>query len=264
MKTIKKLGLIIFLLGLSIFTASIFTGSFSLTQSELDAFIQEKGYKSKVFKKEFESTRNVVAGNAELRIPLKDDIQLIDAGGYPIQMVGNVAVIRLGDLLAGQQRKIYLTYRIPTNHLQRYELGDMKINYRHNGEQLQIVGDQRFNIDCVEDKKAVIGSIDKEVWSEQVVKEEFNRLKDTVANAVRSGQKKEALKAIEEYETKTGELNDSVGSADVSRNLENDLAPLRQSVEQTFTGAPAAVAEKRKQQAKELQYESYKIRRDKQ
>ena len=189
---------------------------------------------------------------------------MVDAGGYPINMVGNVAVIRLGDLLAGQQRKIYLTYRIPTSHVHTYELGDMKVNYRHNGEQLQAAGVQRFKVDCVEDKQAVVASIDKEVWSEQVVKEDFSKLKDTVANAVRSGQKKEALKAIEEYEAKTEELNDSVGSAEVSRNLEYDLAPLRQSVEQTFSGAPAAVAEKRKQQAKELQYESYKVRRDKQ
>jgi Ca-activated chloride channel homolog len=227
-------------------------------------FLENPQAFAEVFKKEFEATRNIVAGNTELRIQLKDGVQLIDAGGYPINMMGNVAVIRLGDLLAGQQRKIYLTYRIPTNHPHSYELGDMEINYRHNGEQLQVAGDQRFKVDCVEDKKAVIASIDKEVWSEQIVKEDFSRLKDTVANAVRSGQKKEALKAIEEYETKTGELNDSVGSADVSRNLENDLAPLRQSVEQTFSGAPAAVAEKRKQQAKELQYESYKVRRDKQ
>ena len=226
-------------------------------------FLENPQAFAEVFKKEFEATRNVVAGNAELRIPLAHGVQLIDAGGYPIKTVGNVAVIRLGDLLAGQQRKIYLTYRIPTNRLQSYELGDMKINYRHNDEELQVAGGQRFKIDCVEDKKAVVASIDKEVWSEQVVKEDFSKLKDTVANAVRSGKKQEALEAIEEYETKTGELNDSVGSAEVSRNLESDLAPLRQSVEQTFTGAPAAVAEKRKQQAKELQYESYKVRRDK-
>jgi Ca-activated chloride channel family protein len=227
-------------------------------------FLENPQAFAEVFKKEFEATRNVVAGNAELRIPLQDGVQLIDAGGYPINMVGNVAVIRLGDLLAGQQRKIYLTYRIPTSHLNSYELGDMQINYRHNDKQLQVAGDQRFKVDCVEDKRAVIASIDKEVWSEQIVKEDFSKLKDTVANAVRSGQKKEALRAIEEYEEKTAELNDSVGSAEVSRNLENDLAPLRQSVEQTFSGAPAAVAEKRKQQAKELQYESYKVRRDKQ
>lgn len=52
MKAIKQIGLIIFLTGLSIFTGTIFTGSFSLTSSELDAFISEKGYKSEVIKDE--------------------------------------------------------------------------------------------------------------------------------------------------------------------------------------------------------------------
>ena len=54
-KTIQKLGLILFLIGLSIFTATIFTGSFSLTQSELDSFISEKGYKSKIIQKELQN-----------------------------------------------------------------------------------------------------------------------------------------------------------------------------------------------------------------
>ena len=52
MKAIKNIGLIIFLIGLSIFTGTIFTGSFSLTESEVDAFIQEKGYTSEVIKSE--------------------------------------------------------------------------------------------------------------------------------------------------------------------------------------------------------------------
>ena len=54
-KTIQKLGLILFLIGLSIFTATIFTGSFSLTQSELDSFISEKGYKSEIIQKELQN-----------------------------------------------------------------------------------------------------------------------------------------------------------------------------------------------------------------
>ena len=52
MKTIKHIGLVIFLIGLLIFTASIFTGNFSLTQSEVDSFIVEKGYKSEIIKEE--------------------------------------------------------------------------------------------------------------------------------------------------------------------------------------------------------------------
>ena len=52
-------------------------------------------------------------------------------------------------------------------------------------------------------------------------------------------------------------------AAKVAGNLGNDLAVLRQSVEETFGGAPAAVAEKEKQTSKASQYESYQIRRGK-
>ena len=50
MKFIKQTGLFVFLIGLAIFTGTIFTGSFNLTQSELDNYIQEKGYKSEIIK----------------------------------------------------------------------------------------------------------------------------------------------------------------------------------------------------------------------
>ena len=52
MKFIKQAGLVIFLIGLFFFIGTIFTGSFSLTPKELDTFITEKGYKSKVIKDE--------------------------------------------------------------------------------------------------------------------------------------------------------------------------------------------------------------------
>jgi len=54
MKVIKQSGLIIFLLGLTIFVSTIFTGSFNLNQSDLDAFIKEKNYKSAVIKSNLE------------------------------------------------------------------------------------------------------------------------------------------------------------------------------------------------------------------
>lgn len=52
MKAIKHTGLVIFLIALSIFTSSIFLGSFNLTSSELDEFLQEKNYKSEIIKEE--------------------------------------------------------------------------------------------------------------------------------------------------------------------------------------------------------------------
>ena len=52
MKTIKYIGLAIFLIGLTIFTASIFLGSFGMSQKELDTYIAEKNYKSEIIKQE--------------------------------------------------------------------------------------------------------------------------------------------------------------------------------------------------------------------
>ncbi|WP_299050166.1 4Fe-4S binding protein [uncultured Polaribacter sp.] len=65
MKAIKYTGLLLFLIGLAIFTGTIFTGSFSLTQTELDNYIQEKGYKSEILKTEL---KNAVVTNKSLNI----------------------------------------------------------------------------------------------------------------------------------------------------------------------------------------------------
>jgi Pyruvate/2-oxoacid:ferredoxin oxidoreductase delta subunit len=54
MKIIKNIGLVIFLIGLTLFTATIFTGSFNLTQTELNDFLAEKNHKNEVIKGELE------------------------------------------------------------------------------------------------------------------------------------------------------------------------------------------------------------------
>lgn len=52
MKAIKQIGLVLFIIGLAIFTGTLFTGSFSLTEAELSEFIASKGYKSEIIKDE--------------------------------------------------------------------------------------------------------------------------------------------------------------------------------------------------------------------
>lgn len=54
MKAIKHIGLVFFLIGLSIFTGTIFTGSFSLSSDELNTFIKEKNYKNELIKDELQ------------------------------------------------------------------------------------------------------------------------------------------------------------------------------------------------------------------
>lgn len=227
-------------------------------------FLENPAAFAEVFRQEFEATRNVVAGQVELRISLQDGVELLNAGGYPINLVNGVAVVQPGDVAAGQQRRLFLTYRIPAEKQGEYGLGNIQVSYHHQNELHHTVTTEILTVKCVEDAREAMASIDKEAWSEQVLKEDFNTLKEEVATAVRLGKKEDALKAIQEYEAQTDMINSSVGSAAVSENLQVELEPLRQSVEDTFNGAPAAVEEKRKQQAKSLQYESYRLRRDKQ
>ena len=58
MKIIKNLGLVIFLTGLAIWTASVFMGGFTLQQDQLEAFVSEKGIKSELITKKI--TEDVV------------------------------------------------------------------------------------------------------------------------------------------------------------------------------------------------------------
>lgn len=227
-------------------------------------FLENPNAFAQVFEKEFESARNVAASGLQLRIPLKEGVQLIHAGGYPIENKGGYAVIHPGDLLSGQKRKLFLTFRVPTDRIRNYQLGGYQIHYTAGGTSRQMKVNDDLSLACVADPKAVIASIDKSAWGDQVVKEEYNQLKEKVATDIRKGRKEAAISKIREYEARTRAVNDAVGSAKVTDNLEKDVQSLRQSVEETFAGAPAAVAEKKKQRSKALQYESYQIRRDKQ
>jgi len=226
-------------------------------------FLENPNAFAQVFEKEFEATRNVAATGLEIRVPLKKGIQLMHAGGYPVKIKDGHAIVHPGDLLSGQQRKMFLTFKVPTDQERAIDLGAFDVSYQHNGETRNLHSRENLTLACVADKRDVIASIDQAAWGDQVVQDDFNQLKEEVADAIRKGEKDEALKQIHAYEARTRAVNAAVGSAKVADNLDQDLPSLRQSVEATFAGPPAAVAEKKKQASKALQYESYKIRRDK-
>ncbi len=226
-------------------------------------FLEDPQTFAQVFDKELQATRTVAASGLEIRIPQSEGVRLVNAGGYPITTQGDVAVVRPGDLLSGQQRTLYLTFQVPTDKERRFEIGSFQARFMDNGVSRQLTYDAELSLACLADQKAVTASIDKAEWGEQVIREDYSQLKEEVADAIRLGRKEQALTRIQEYEDRNRSVNAAVGSAKVAKNLDKDVTILRQSVEDTFRGAPAAVAEKKKQHSKALQYESYQIRRDK-
>ena len=82
-----------------------------------------------------------------------------------------------------------------------------------------------------------------------------------MAADIKSGEKQRALKKIDKYHEEREAVNAVVGSAQVAENLDKDLKELRTVVKDTFKGAPAAVQQKQKSNAKALQFEGYSGRR---
>ena len=226
-------------------------------------FLEDPRVFARVFESELQTTRQVAAADVDIRIPLSSGVRLIDAGGYPVGHENGAAVIHPGNLLSGQSRTLYLTFQVPTGDERQIVLGRVRADYRHGNQSRTVQSAQPLTVACVADPAAVMASIKKDQWADQVVQEEFSRLKEEVAADIRNGDRDQAQARIHDYELRQATINTVVGSNKVAKNLSTDVHTLREQVDETFAGAPAAVAEKKKQAAKSLQYEGYRLRRDK-
>ena len=216
---------------------------------------------AEVFQREFHNTRCAAATSVEVRIPLTGGVSLIDAAGYPIEVKNNQAVFHPGDLLSGQTKKLFLTFRIPTDEENTFQIQGISVRYMHNGRAFREGLSKPFRIACVKDQDEVFASIDKSEWEEKVLQEDYNKLREEVAAEVKTGNRKAAMDRISHYYKRQQAVNSVVGSGEVARNLDEDVADLRGVVKDTFAGEPAEVARKQKKNAKSLQYEGYAGRR---
>jgi Ca-activated chloride channel family protein len=224
-------------------------------------FLDEPEKFAEILHNEFQHARMTVASNIAVEIPLRDNITLIDAAGYPVEYRNNKAVFYPGNLFANQSRSLFLTFKLPTNTEKNFALNGITLRYQHDNVSRTVSLDEPFQIACIRDETQVISSVNKGVWEEKVLQEDFNKLLDEVAADISSGSREEAMAAINDYETEQSERNAAVGSEKVADNLEQGLKVLRDKVEETFYGEPSAVLSKQKKNAKELQYRSYESRR---
>jgi Ca-activated chloride channel family protein len=216
---------------------------------------------AEVFQKEFYNTQTAAVTGVKIQIPMISGITLADAAGYPIIIQNDHLVFYPGNLGFGQTRKLFLTLKVPTNSQKTFELDKIKVSYQYGNRTYETVLEESFKIACVNDQKKVYSSINKTSWSEKVINEDFSRLKQEVAADIKSGEKQSAMKKIDRYYHEREAVNAAVGSAHVAENLDKDLNELRTFVKDTFEGAPAAVQQKQKSNAKALQFEGYRGRR---
>ena len=214
-----------------------------------------------VFEKEFSNAKAVAAASVKVSVPLADGITLVEASGYPVRFEDGAAVVFPGDLLSGRTKKLFLTLQVPAGAKREFEISGIAVDYRSRNRDCRAVLPEAFRIACVDDPNEAFASIDKHEWEEKVVSDDFNRLKEEVAQDIKTGDKRQALEKIEAYRVEKEAVNQAVQSANVARNLENEVEKLREVVADTFDGKADEVARKQKKNAKSLQYEGYSGRR---
>ena len=224
-------------------------------------YLENPGAFAEVFQQEFHDTRAAIVDQLKDQVPTRNGITLVDAAGYPLSRRHGYATFYPGSLRSGQIRQLYLTLRVPTGSERNFVLGNIKITYRYDHRTIETTLDEPLMIACVKDRGEVFSSIDKTGWSEKVISEDFNRLKQEVAADLKSGDKRQAMDRIHKYRDEQEAANAVVGSQQITENLDNDLKDLKTYVEETFQGAPEAVRQKQKANAKALQYEGYRSRR---
>jgi Ca-activated chloride channel family protein len=216
---------------------------------------------AEVFQREFRAAQSVSVTGIAVQVDLPAGVRLVDASGYPVTVNRGAALFYPGSLRPGQTRQLFLTFQIPTDQEKSIDLGRITARYAHNGTLHEAVLEDPLTVACSDDRARVLSSIDRTRWGRKVVNDDYNRLKQEVAADISAGSREQALKRIDAYESERRELNSVVRSPEVGLNLEKDLGELKQRVDETFQGAPAAVMEKQKSGAKSLQYEGYSNRR---
>ncbi len=190
---------------------------------------------AKVFAREFQATRETVATGVAVRIEPGDGVEVVEAAGYPLEREGRHVSFRPGSLFAGQEREIWVTLRVPSEEPSEHELGTFVLSYTDEGLRHSLTLGGTPRIACIPNRDEVMASVDKKVWEASVVEEDYNKLQQDVARAVKEGRRDEAVGEIHAYRARNSELNAELGSTLVDDNL-LELEELERSVEDAFTG----------------------------
>jgi Ca-activated chloride channel family protein len=199
-------------------------------------YLAENSALASILERELSSTRETVATGLAVRIPGKPGVQVIDAGGYPLQQDDKGTTFQVGSLFAGQERKIWLTLRVPSQSAGSVALGGVELAFTEAGKRKAVSAGEALAIACVKDEKAAFAAIDRSAWERAVVNEEWGKVQEEVARAVHEGKRDEALKRLGDYRAGYAVLNANIGSAAVDSSLAESDA-LRQKVEDAFQGS---------------------------
>ncbi|MCG8590066.1 MAG: VWA domain-containing protein [Proteobacteria bacterium] len=211
-----------------------------------------------VFTGEFGAARETLARALQLDLAPGAGVQVIDAAGYPLERSEGRVSFRPGDLFAGQERRIFVTLRVPVGSEGEVPLGDVSLIFRDvegATSTLRLAGDP--SVAVVRDEEVFVASIDSDQWAESVVVDDYNALKEKVAGYIQQGRPEAAREELDRYRDGVVELNRQVKNARVNELVADQLGAMGLEIEEAEVASP----QKQNQLSKKLRAEARDGRR---
>jgi Ca-activated chloride channel family protein len=192
-----------------------------------------------VFAAEFATARETVASGLAVTLAPASGIEVVDAAGYPLTRNGAEATFHPGALFAQQKRRIWVSFRVPTDRPVEHALGEVRVAYREAGERREIRLDDFPKVACVVDESDFYAGIDDDAWARSVAVEGYNQLRQSVASHVRAGRADEAKRELADFRSRYSTLNAVVAAPAVEETL-GAADALEAEVDSAFTGRDQA------------------------
>jgi Ca-activated chloride channel family protein len=202
---------------------------------------------AEIFSDEFESARESIARGLAVLIHPASGVEVVDAAGYPLEHTsGGETLFRPGALFAGQERRIWVTLRTPSDSLGVRELGRFRLEYTQADRRERLSFSDVPRVAVVADEGAFYAAVDEESWARSVIVDQYNDLRRKVAAELKAGDAAEAKERIDAFRDKTERMNAKIQSPGVAAQLQ-ELEGLATEVDDQLTGkralAPARLKE---------------------
>jgi len=190
-----------------------------------------------IFRDEFASARETVAGGLEVEIGTPGGVEVLDAAGYPLQRGSGSTRFQLGSLFAGQERSLWVTLRVPAQREATIALGDVRLHYSDAvGERRTATLSDLPSIVALADEQQFVAELDAGAVRARHSVDLVNRVRQLVASDVSRGDYKEAKRKLERVEFAELEaLGDELEDNDSYQAVQRMRADVERAAE-----APAA------------------------
>ncbi len=217
------------------------TGNFYFLENSVDL--------AEIFRAEFASARETVATGLALAIQPAPGVEVLEAAGYPLERPRDGGVtLRPGSLFVGQERRIWVTLRVPVSDAGERVLGAFSVSFTRDGEAQRVALAETPSVQCVADARTAYSAVSADDWARAVAVEEVNALRRESASDIKAGRQEAAVARIRKYQANTAEQNAYVGSPLVAGQLA-ELDELAKDVQESVAASPPA----KERAAKKLQ-----------